>query len=1477
MQNSQGAMFFGLGIDMTEWRKNIEEIRRDITGLSNSTQRETQKMDNSFRNLSLGIGAYFSATALQGFAMQLINVRGEFQKTEIAFSTMLKSKEKAKVLMGEMVDLAAKTPFGLQEVTEGAKRLLAFQIPAEQVTETLRRMGDVAAGLGVPMGQLIHVYGQVKAQGKLMTNDLYQFMNAGIPILAELGKVMGKAEEEVKKMVGEGKVGFAEVQQVIQNMTNEGGIFFNLMEAQSSSLSGKVANLQDAFEQMLNKIGESNEGLLADGIEGLTYLVENYEEVIKVLTILVTTYGAYRAALIATSVAQQANIAINAVSTWLSLAKSIRTAKDAQALLNLTMSANPLGAVLAVLGLVITSYVTYGEEIKRFIGLTQKANEEMKVQEQIDQKLTDTFSKGIAEKRAQIQGLIAVINNENSTLDQRKSAYERLIAIDPSFRGTLDSQYKATYRLTDAFDAVIKKMQEFALAQAKMAAVKDILEKNAQAQMKYALAKTKYDDAVRREKELKNDPNAFNTLRKEFGDPHKLSSAVVEAQKEAAEATKQANVALKIQSQELDYHQKKYTEIQKLEKNGWKMANGKKYAEKHIEEFKQKRSQSESILTVAGVLSTPASSSPSTPSDGKKNDKNKNTKGNQRELAEVYSKDSIADLEERISLWNNALKRASKGEDGKLIVKERTKDKYGKEKETGNIVSGEYALEQLRILEEKKRALEKELETKTFQEKINEAERHWNNYYKMAEYYGKESANAQYSELFKGNQSYLDFLEKEAEALANKPGILSDEDKENLIFLQDKIQNLSGAKTPLENWKSELADSLRGVTLLSEQIDIIDNKVAEIYAKEGNSSNFLQFNKEAEAQKNSLINQVKDQYQAFLDEHKTYEEKATALTEHYAQLRAMANTDAERKKIDKAEAEDKSKLELDFFKESGDWELAFSNLDYLAQSTIQRLIKNLEEFKKAKADTLQPTELKELNNAIEQLRSRANRNPLKGLIDGLIGTINGKKRVKKAQDEYNEALNQFGANSEQARQKQKQLTEEELESAKAKQKLIEGINDTQEVFNALGEGVMGIVDSLGGLDDASKDAIEDIMAIGNAALDLGAAMVSGKPSEMIKAGIKLVGNLFKALSGDKKKERNIKNWALALDKVKEKYRELEHQIKRTLGENQYKEQANIIANLRQQQKYLQNMAREEASKKKSDKGKIEQYNNEFQDINRQIDDIFNNIKTQLVGTDAKSLADEIGDALVDAFTKGEDAAEAYEKKMNDVMRNVVKNALKQKLLQEPMQAIIDDMIVKMGFGGAGDENVRRQIEEVEGKIKQMNDKIKNGNIFDKIYTGLSKIGLQNKLEELKKQYEDSKKLNLQGTFDGLTDEERAEIKKKGVDAMERYTKALEEYELLFGASADNADSLKGAIKGMSEETAGVLAGQFNAIRINTADALRVWKEFQNKNFGLDIARDSLMALVNIERHTSNLEAIKKDISELNAKVKGDGGIRAGGF
>lgn len=445
MQENEGRLLFEVRADQTDIKKDIEAIKKQFESLTEKTKEEGKKQAEVWQNLVKGATAYFTLQGASAFIKQVVAVRSQFQQLEISFGTMLKSKEKANELMAQMADLAAKTPFGLEEVSEGAKRLLAFQVPAEEVTETLRRMGDVAAGLGVPMGQLIHVYGQVKAQGKLMTNDLYQFMNAGIPIIAELSKVVGKSETEIKDMVSAGKIGFPEVQAVIKNMTNEGGLFFNLMAEQSKSLGGQISNLGDSFDQMLNDIGKASEGYISGAIQGVTFLVENYKTLGKVIAGLIVTYGAYRTAVLV-------NIALT--KGWAVAAKEDAIAKGIQTVatnaatvatkaLNAAMKANPYVLVAtAVVGLV-SAVVLFNKEMTVAEKAQKAYNEEQERQ------------KGVLQKeREEYEQLIDVVKDENQSKGKRIEAFQKLQSLYPD----IFSKYKTEEELIKNISKALKEL-----------------------------------------------------------------------------------------------------------------------------------------------------------------------------------------------------------------------------------------------------------------------------------------------------------------------------------------------------------------------------------------------------------------------------------------------------------------------------------------------------------------------------------------------------------------------------------------------------------------------------------------------------------------------------------------------------------------------------------------------------------------------------------------------------------------------------------------------------------------------------------------------------------------------------------------------------------------------------------------------------------------------------------------------------------
>lgn len=429
MQTNDGNLVFDIKANYEGLQKDVEAIKKQFEQMTHKAVEEGKKQADVWQTLLKGATAYFTLQGAQSFISQMVAVRSEFQQLEISFGTMLKSKEKANALMAQMTDLAAKTPFGLQEVSEGAKRLLAIQVPAEEVTETLRRMGDVAAGLGVPMGQLIHVYGQVKAQGRLFANDLYQFMNAGIPIIAELSKVVGKSETEIKDMVSAGKIGFPEVQAVIKNMTSEGGSFFNLMAEQSKSLGGQISNLQDNFDQMLNEIGKASEGAVSGAISGVAYLVENYQTLGKIIAGLITTYGAYRAAIIVnnTLVALSTQLTNGWTVAQLAQYRGLLLLEKAQKLLNATMLANPyVFMATAVAALAAAMFV-----------LTDRTSAAEKAQKRLNEEREVAMAKE-QEHKQHIEELIDSATNQYLADTDRRKALTELAGAYPQIFAKYD-------------------------------------------------------------------------------------------------------------------------------------------------------------------------------------------------------------------------------------------------------------------------------------------------------------------------------------------------------------------------------------------------------------------------------------------------------------------------------------------------------------------------------------------------------------------------------------------------------------------------------------------------------------------------------------------------------------------------------------------------------------------------------------------------------------------------------------------------------------------------------------------------------------------------------------------------------------------------------------------------------------------------------------------------------------------------------
>jgi tape measure domain-containing protein len=432
--DEEKATLFGLTQQQAEARLSVKRLKDEYAAFKEEAGETVEANEKMSVSLTKVLGVIGGVTALKNFATELVNVRGQFQQLEIAFSTMLKSKEKADKLMSELVDIAAKTPFDLQGVASSAKQMIAYGSSAENVGDELVMLGNVAAGVGSQLSEIAYLYGTLRTQGRAYAVDIRQFAGRGIPIYEELAKVLGVTKDEVSGLVKEGKVGFKEVEQAFKNMTSESGIYYNLMQEQSKSLTGQLSNLGDAWDTMLNKIGKDTQGIASAGISGLKGLIENYETVGKILIGLIATYGTYKTALIVVRIAQDTLTARMELAILVTKAQMI-----AQKALNTVMKANPYVLVATVLAGLVATMWAFHDSTTASEKAQQKFNEEQK-----------NFANQEEERKKKIEELIRVIQDETETEFSKIKAYEELQRYSPALSSAYTREQLAVLNLAEA-------------------------------------------------------------------------------------------------------------------------------------------------------------------------------------------------------------------------------------------------------------------------------------------------------------------------------------------------------------------------------------------------------------------------------------------------------------------------------------------------------------------------------------------------------------------------------------------------------------------------------------------------------------------------------------------------------------------------------------------------------------------------------------------------------------------------------------------------------------------------------------------------------------------------------------------------------------------------------------------------------------------------------------------------------------------
>lgn len=414
-----------LNAAIAQHTKNLKEAGVSSRNLTE----QTSYMSGYISRWAQRMAFAFSVNTVQGFVEQIAEVRGQFELSQRSLESILQNKPKADEIFNKTVELAVKSPFRIKDLVDYTRQLSAYRIESDKLYDTTKRLADVSAGLGVDMGRLILAYGQVKAAAYLRGSEVRQFTEAGINMYGELQQyfkeVKGEAytTAQIVDMISKRKVTFEDVEAIFQRMTDKGGTFYNMQEIQAETLQGKISNLKDAFDVMLNDIGKSNEGFFKGSIQFATNLLNHWEAIANVAKALLSIVVAIKV----NSMFMQSSLGkafiLNAamVGRWrafLDLIKSMAFGKMKTAISAIG------GSLKAALGgfafyAILQTIMNYRNALQQFDETIRKAREST----------IDTLGK-ISELSAKYKEFSNVTNRAQNNIDDSKAIEEKRKALN---------------------------------------------------------------------------------------------------------------------------------------------------------------------------------------------------------------------------------------------------------------------------------------------------------------------------------------------------------------------------------------------------------------------------------------------------------------------------------------------------------------------------------------------------------------------------------------------------------------------------------------------------------------------------------------------------------------------------------------------------------------------------------------------------------------------------------------------------------------------------------------------------------------------------------------------------------------------------------------------------------------------------------------------------------------------------------------
>lgn len=669
------------------------------------------------------------------------------------------------------------------------------------------------------------------------------------------------------------------------------------------------------------------------------------------------------------------------------------------------------------------------------------------------------------------------------------------------------------------------------------------------------------------------------------------------------------------------------------------------------------------------------------------------------------------------------------------------------------------------------------------------------------------SANQEFSKLLAEGATYIDYLKNQRDQIlqidvANR----TKAQNKQLRQLNDAIAEETRT-TVLEAFNEELNAQLTNARTVLDMLNIIEQKRKEL-SGDGTELDNAKADALNEAEENAQ-DQLRQETESLLEEYASYVEQKRRLEQQFnddvalmMREREKATTDAQRAEIDNAIQNRTNQYNKDVRNIGGvDYDAMLAEYGTFEERK-QAIIDEYDEKRRAAQEAgntdmiaaIDKAQAQALSKfALDELQAHPDWELMFGDLDEistkklqeLIDKINNldgaylgiefdpkdletlKNKIKEMQNEIRER-NPFKSLISSIKEYGKAADDESKK--KALTNMFESASGAIELVGGAFDAVTSGLEKMGvTMDEQTQAIIGDIGGILDGAGQVASGIATGNPLSIIQGSVGLLSSAFDLFnSRDRKAEKSIKRHQEAIDKLKASYEQLEWAVDKALGAEVYNNQMGLIHNMEQQQEHLRGMIRDEESKKKTDNGKIQDYQNQIAELDRQIQDMYDEIANDILQTNAKDFASTLADSLTEAFKAGEDAANAFEQTVNEVLQNAIVNQLKKKFLENQLQSALDSLYTDMGYW-SGDNFI----------------------------------------------------------FDGLTDAEIADFKAKVQAAANNYNQALDVYKDLFKdleIDDDSEDSLTGAVKGVTEETADIIAGQMNAIRINQMEATQVLRQ-----------------------------------------------------